>query len=531
MSLFAISCLVTAVLTVVLGLLTLFKKPRDKINRSWFLVSCAVFLWTIGLFGTAVVDNREIALFCQRILYIGTILIPILFFNFTIIILKREGRERKIFYGGCILAVIFLMLLFSKHFIVIASEKNVLDYWPVETGYFYWSFLFYFALYVIYSFVLLKKDSKKYAGVYQKQIQFVYYAALIGFVGGSTNFLLDFGLNIYPVGNFFVSLYVVLVAYAVFKYQLMNIKFIATEILFGLVSIVLLVDLFIYKGSFPMLLLKLIILIVFLYLGTSLIRSVLREIEYREKVRKAYEVEKRASKELKRLNNVKNQFIMASQHHLRTPLTSMRGYLDLVLTGSYGEVPPRIKDALIRFEMSIRRLNKVINEFLDITQFQLGKEVVTLKEGVDLMPVFKEVQEELGYEAKARGLNLEFDIPDNLPKIKADLEKLKIGMFNIVDNGMKYTQEGSIAVKVSVTGFNLLISVKDTGVGIPKEDQKGMFDRLFERGRDAMKVHGTGKGIGLYITSHIIKAHNGRIWAESEGRGKGSTFFIELPIK
>ncbi len=538
MSLFAISCLVTAVLTAILGFLTLFKNPSDRINRSWFLVSCAVFLWTIGLFGTVVANSSWIALFFQRVLYIGTVLIPILFFNFAIIILKREGRERRVFYGGCVLAIVFLILLFSKHFIDIIPERTSLNYWPVETGLFYWSFLFYFALYMIYSLVMLKTDSKKYGGVYQKQIQFVYYAVLIGFAGGSTNFLLDFDLNIYPVGNLFVSLYVVLVAYAVFKYQLMNIRFIATEILVGLVSVVLLVDLFVSQNSLPILLLKLIILIVFVYLGISLVKSVLREVKQREemeiltkKVQKAYEVEKKATRELKRLGEVKNQFIMASQHHLRTPLTSMRGYIDLVLTGSYGKVPIKIKEALTKFETSIKRLNRVINEFLDITQFQLGKEVVTLKEGVDLTPIFQEVQEELGYEAKARGINLEFKIPSNIPKIKADSEKLKIGMFNIVDNAIKYTQEGSVSVDLSATDHKLLIKVKDTGVGIAKENQKELFNKLFERGQDAMKVHGTGKGIGLFITSHIIKAHNGRIWAESEGRGKGSTFFIELPIK
>jgi signal transduction histidine kinase len=531
MSLFAISCLVTAVLTAILGLLTLFKNPKDRINRSWFLVSCAVFLWTIGLFGTVVVSTPAVALFCQRILYIGTILIPILFFNFTIILLKREKQARRVFWGGCSLAIIFLISLFSKHFITIVPERTSLNYWPVVAGLFYWSFLFYFALYMIYSLILLKIDSGKYSGIYQKQIQFVYYAVLIGFAGGSTNFLLDFDLNVYPVGNFFVSLYVILVAYAVFKYQLLNIRFIATEILVGLVSIILLIDLFLSRSSLQLMFLKSVILVVFVYLGISLIRSVLREIEYREKIRKAYEVEKKASGELKRLSDVKNQFIMASQHHLRTPLTSMRGYIDLVLTGSYGKVPPKIKEALTKFEISIKRLNKVINEFLDITQFQLGKEVVTLRDGVDLASIFKEVKEELGYEAKARGIKLEFKIPKNLPKIKADLEKLKIGMFNIIDNAIKYTQEGGVFIRVSTTDHRVLIEVKDTGVGIDKERQRDLFNRLFERGHDAMKVHGTGKGIGLFITAHIIKAHKGKIWARSEGHGKGSTFFIELPIK
>ena len=536
MNLFAISCLITAILTAILGLLTLLKNPRDKINQSWFLVSVGVFLWTIGLFGTVIVGSKESALFWQRILYIGTILIPILFFRFCSILLKRGRRERIIFYFGCILAIIFLILLFSKYFIVITQERTNLGYWPVKTGFLYWPFLLYFAFYVIYSVILLKIISKKNSGIYQKQIQFVYYAALIGFVGGSTNFLLDFNLNIYPSGNFFVSFYVVMVAYAVFKYHLMNIKLIATEILTGLVSLILLVDILL-SDSLSLILLKSGILIVFVYLGISLIRSVLKEIEQREKmeemakeVQRAYEIEKRAREGLARLDDAKNQFIMASQHHLRTPLTVMRGYLELLLDGTYGKISPKVREILGRFRLSAQRLIKIVNEFLDITQFQLGKEVITIQPDVDIEPILDEAVEELGYEAEARGIWLKFEKPKEIPRIKADPEKLKIALFNIVDNGIKYTKKGGVTISVSKTDAKIQIAVKDTGAGIPKEEQKELFTRLFERGKEAEKLHSTGKGIGLYITYHIIKAHQGRIWAESEGKGKGSTFFIELPV-
>jgi len=88
-----------------------------------------------------------------------------------------------------------------------------------------------------------------------------------------------------------------------------------------------------------------------------------------------------------------------------------------------------------------------------------------------------------------------------------------------------------VTIKLKVENSRLRIIVKDTGAGISKEDQKTLFTRLFERGKEAKKLHGTGKGIGLYITFHIIKAHKGKIWAESEGRSKGSTFYVELPIK
>ena len=116
-------------------------------------------------------------------------------------------------------------------------------------------------------------------------------------------------------------------------------------------------------------------------------------------------------------------------------------------------------------------------------------------------------------------------------KIKADSEKLKVALYNIIENAVKYTKEGGVTVEVSRNSpKSVLISVKDTGVGVPKEYQKDLFNKLFERGKGAMKMFATGRGIGLWITSRIIQGHNGRIWVESEGIGKGSTFFIELPI-
>ncbi len=256
----------------------------------------------------------------------------------------------------------------------------------------------------------------------------------------------------------------------------------------------------------------------------------LREIELREKIKKAYEIEKKAKEGLKKLDEAKNQFIMATQHHLRTPLTSMIGYLDLIFGGTYGKVSPRIKEALQKFQISTNRLIKVINEFLDISQFQLGKKVITLQPDVHIEPIFEEIVDELQLEAKARGIYLKLQKQAKMPGIKADPEKLKLALYNIVDNGIKYTNEGGVTIKLKVENSRLRIIVKDTGAGISKEDQKTLFTRLFERGKEAKKLHGTGRGIGLYIAFHIVKAHNGKIWVESEGRGKGSTFFIELPV-
>jgi len=147
-----------------------------------------------------------------------------------------------------------------------------------------------------------------------------------------------------------------------------------------------------------------------------------------------------------------------------------------------------------------------------------------------LLPILEEVVEELQFEAEYRDIYLKLQKIGKIPKIKADSEKLKVGLFNIVDNAIKYTRKGGVTVALQKVGANVQISVKDTGIGLDSEKAKVLFKSAFERGKEAKKVHSYGRGIGVYITGHIIKAHHGRIWAESEGEDKGSTFFIELPI-
>lgn len=250
-----------------------------------------------------------------------------------------------------------------------------------------------------------------------------------------------------------------------------------------------------------------------------------------KKVEKAYEVEKQARKELERLNRAKDQFIMATQHHLRTPLTSMRGYLDLLLDGTYGKVPKRIGEILKKFETSTKNEVKVVNELLDISQFQLGKEVVHLQENVNIETILEEIIEELQFETEKKNIFLKLEKPEQpLLQIKADSQKLKVALFNVVDNGIKYTQQGGVTIKLNIKDHKLTIIIKDTGIGIPKEEINTLFEKTFERGKEAAKFWGLGKGIGLFLTNQIIKAHNGRIWAESEGKDKGSTFYVELPI-
>jgi signal transduction histidine kinase len=173
----------------------------------------------------------------------------------------------------------------------------------------------------------------------------------------------------------------------------------------------------------------------------------------------------------------------------------------------------------------------MVNEFLDITQFQLGGDVVSLKPGTQVDSIIEEIVKELEFETNKKGIYLKFEKPKEKYPIQADQQKLKAALFNLFDNAVKYTQKGGVTIKMENLDKNVKITVKDTGIGISPEGLTNMFNKTFERGERARKEFVTGRGVGLYISNQIIKAHNGKLWAESEGEGKGSTFHIELPIE
>ena len=272
-----------------------------------------------------------------------------------------------------------------------------------------------------------------------------------------------------------------------------------------------------------------LLFVLFLIFGYYLIRAMQRE-EFRRKDAE------RLTLEIKKLDEAKTQFMLATQHHLRTPLTAIQGYLSMITEGSYGEINPIAMEKIRRALESTQNLIKLINEFLDIAQFEVGKEVI-LRKNTQIKDVLQEIINELQHETEVKKLYLKLDKPfidgqetDDLPKMMIDGGKIKEAVYNVVNNSIKYTPAGGVTIKYGVEKDKLKIEIKDTGIGMEKKDVESLFERTFERGESAKRVYTTGRGIGLYLSGQIIKSHGGRIWATSEGKDKGSTFHIELPV-
>jgi signal transduction histidine kinase len=238
-----------------------------------------------------------------------------------------------------------------------------------------------------------------------------------------------------------------------------------------------------------------------------------------------------AKEELEKIDEVKNQFMAIANHHLRTPLTAVGWYIDLLMSGKYGKIPKKINDIIGKIRASTADEVKIVNDLLNVSQFQLGKEVVRAKEKVDIEKMFAQIMEDEVLEVKQKGIYLKLEKQKDIPMIPADESKLKVALENIVDNAVKYTEKGGVTIKLKSDSEKLEIIIQDTGIGMKEPGSKSIFAKTFERGETAQKLFAVGKGIGLYLSAKIVEAHKGKIWAESEGENKGSAFHIELPVK
>ena len=240
---------------------------------------------------------------------------------------------------------------------------------------------------------------------------------------------------------------------------------------------------------------------------------------------------------LKDLDRAKSDFVSMASHELRTPLTVINGYVSLFLNGDMGDINKpemaHFKKVFSQIEKSTKRLNLLVEDLLNVTRIEEGKLNLILNK-IDLASFIKEVNEELGISAQDKKQFLEFNHISKsyveLPIIvNADHSKLREIIINLIDNAIKYTQEGGkITISCTRNGREALISVCDNGPGIPKNMLPRIFDR-FQRVEGSYVKDNLGTGLGLYITKQLVKLHGGELWVDSKF-GDGATFFFTLPL-
>jgi signal transduction histidine kinase len=682
----------------------------------------------VGYFFWQISVSEDWAIFWLKFLTVGSIFVPILFFYFSVIFLKvyKKIASKIIFYLGLIFGFFVLLLTPTNLFIKSVERKLSFDFWP-NAGDLYWLLLFVFCSYLIMSILLFLRGYKNSSGINKEQIKFILIGTGLGFLGGVTNFPLWYDIPIYPIGNIFVSFYVIFIAYAIIRYRFMDIKFILRSssvyllsllVISGLASIFkILAEKFFEEFSF-----WIDLMVIFLavstfpsiknqffkwaneYFFTSLydsgklilktgndlktflnidkiyeylfaifsknlhtkafsvltysekgnnyllqynkgfkvnsesefdrnplvedrfianneivITEELRNLYYNEEtkdlvdllerlevelliplkvkgnlvgllalgqketgeayndedlqvleiiagqaavaienaqlyseakrfnihlkkeVKKATENVERVNKDLsktnkklkdayerlKQLDSAKNEFISIASHQLRTPLTSIKGFISMIREGDYGKIDKETDEALRKIFISNERLIKLVNDLLSLSRIESGKFGFIFKQN-EIGPLVKSIVDNFKIEAEDKGLKVKYQKSKKaITPFVFDKDKIYEVVSNLIDNAIKYTNKGEVAVSLEGFDDKIKITVSDTGKGMEVDEADYVFEK-FRRGIESSNLNTEGVGLGLYVCRKIVDAHKGKIHAESDGLGKGSRFIVEL---
>ncbi len=227
--------------------------------------------------------------------------------------------------------------------------------------------------------------------------------------------------------------------------------------------------------------------------------------------------------EIHRLETVRRDFLGNISHELRTPLASLKALVDTLRDGAL-EDPPAAQRFLDRMDIEVDALTQIVQESLELSRIESGQVPLRLVSTPVAVLILSPL-ERLRPQAERADLRVTVSLPSDLPRVLADEERARQVVTNLVHNAIKFTPAGGeVTISAESVGDEVVISVRDTGIGIPAEDLPRIFERFYKADRARS---GGGTGLGLAIAKHIVQAHGGRVWAESV-EGQGSIFFFSL---
>ena len=242
---------------------------------------------------------------------------------------------------------------------------------------------------------------------------------------------------------------------------------------------------------------------------------------------RTYATEREAAKRLRELDRSKRRFLANMSHELRTPLTNIIGFSRLMLKGIDGQLPERLKNDTQIIYHNGQHLLGLINDLLDISHIEAGLMALEFKE-VNLAELINSVMATASALVRDREIELHQDIASDLPTVQADAARIRQVLLRLLTNAAKFTEQGAITIRSWASDGEVLVSVSDTGVGIPPEDHERIF-RQFEQGSLENGRRPNGAGLGLALSKEFLEMHGGQIRVESK-TGQGSTFTLSLPV-
>ena len=511
MSYYAFSAFFNFFTSIAIGLFILLGNKKNKANFSFFLFALAVSLWSLAYCVWQISTTPELALLFTRILMACAIYIPVTYMHFVCNFL--DLKRRKFLIASYLLFTVFLVFDFTPLFVNHIEPYLGFPFWPFAGSVFGLFLLFWFA-YVFYASLLLFERFKISEGLDRSRIKFIFFGTVFGFLGGSTNFFMWYHIPVPPIFNIFVSVYVAMTAYSIVRFKSFDIKLIGAQALVWALVITIGSEFFFVSDVTDKILIS-ITLVISSGIGLLLIRSVKKEVLLRENLETA--------------NAGQANLIHIMNHQIKGYLGKNKDIFAELLTDDYGAIPEAAKplvekgleeaDAGVKYVTDILRGASAENGTLPYDMQKIDfKNIVT-----DVAGKEKEI-------AEKKGLKFDLAIADGDYSITGDTVQLGEALRNLMENSIYYTPAGNIWANLARRADKIIFSIKDTGVGVKAEDKPKIF-KAGGVGKDSIKINIKSSGYGLAFVKGVVEAHHGRVWFESAGEGKGSTFFMELPVK
>ncbi|GIW66960.1 MAG: hypothetical protein KatS3mg095_0858 [Candidatus Parcubacteria bacterium] len=510
----------TSIVIYIFGYISYLKNKRSLTNIFFFIYTVFVVIWSILAVLFFKSRDPEVILYLMRIYFFSAVWI-----NFLIYVIshlypseKLTGNKRLL-YINLFLAVVVSIITLTPLLVSGIISVNPLNPDIQKFGIIIFGLCnIYFNLFALRNFII------KYFQNKNERIK--YLIIIIAFL--LTSFLVitfDFifpnvfnNQNFIPFSGVFMLPFIISLSLGIYRYELFNIRLASAAIF---VIVLLLINLFELGQSqnFIEIITRLMILSLSFLLSIFLIRAIYQEIEQREKLAEL-------NQRLEQLNRIKSEFLSFASHQVKAPMAVIKGYAELIAENIEG-VPEQAKDFAKKIKDAVDKLLVLIEQFIDYRRIEEGRMEFNFEE-VEVISFIKEIVNNFTLLAKEKNLDLSFESKLDQMILKVDKIKFVQIIQNLIDNAIKYTPQGWVKISVYKENNELVICISDSGIGLSKELQGKLFGEFVRDPSIKKEIRGTG--LGLYIVKYLVEAHKGKIWAESEGEGKGSKFYVRLPI-
>lgn len=517
-----------------IAFLTFTNDPKKIVNRLFAALSVLLAIWLTANQLSNSLLNYDFVLFLNKLIFGSTSLFVLVLLLFSMTFPDKNKIPIKILLIYLIPSVAVLVLSFGnfivKDIVIKTGQSDVIF------GNLFFLYGIQLISYVLISFFLLIKKLIKAKGEQKTQVKllftgFVIFIVLVLFTNLAIPFIFNnFSLTTY--GSYSVIFLLAFTAYAIVKHHLMDVRIILTEAATSIVAIAIIIQIAVSKSTVTTVV-NSIVLVLVIYGGYLLARSVKNEITRREEVERLAKKLDLANQKLEELDELKDNFMSMAAHELNTPIAAIAGYLSMIVEEKMcGKLNDKAMSYLKNVYFSSKRLAALVRDLLNVSRIESNR-VHLVNTEVQMEDLINQAISEVKIKADEVGHKLTFEKPSApLPKTWLDAPRIVEVMINIIGNAIKYTEppNGVITVSAHTDGDKIVVAIKDNGRGIPKDRQDHIFEKFAQV--DVAKDQVKGTGLGMFITKNLIDLHKGKVWFKSsvDPKDHGTTFFFSLPI-